>query len=266
MTERQEQEPKPRHLRIGIMGPIGAGKSTLAGSLGERWGVIPKEERHRENPYLKLFYQEPERWSFKSQRFFVIDSVKQASSYDPSRTEILDPATEMHLTYAMTQYKMGWMNIAEWKDYKIIYRALRTAKGIHSPDLFISVNAPTDVLKVRIEKRLEEDSSRQHERWILGHLDYLDVLRGTVEEMLQVMSSKAPVLRISADDFDFSVNGGDRESILGRIEGFIALELSKNPRGRRGERLIGPPFAPVASRGKDITPGLSAEARRAYRG
>jgi len=262
----QEEEPKLRHMRIGIMGAMGAGKSTLAIALGRRWGVNTIEENFGENPFLVRFYENRKEYSFKSQTWFLEEKVKQLALLKFSGTEIIDPALEMDFIYAYTQYRLGWMSGEEFKMYETIYNTFKREKKIPFPDVFIVVDAPSGVLLQRIEKRIKE-GGRDFERPILTDPLYLEALNLRLSEWVSVMTEKKfPVMMISSDGNNFAEDEQSREITLGRIEGFIAIELSKNPRTRTGERLILPAFAPVQVRDVDITPGLSAQARRAYRG
>ena len=62
---------------IAIEGVIGAGKTTLSSMLGESLGANVVLERFEENPFLKDFYREPERYAFQTQIFFLLTRYKQ---------------------------------------------------------------------------------------------------------------------------------------------------------------------------------------------
>ena len=52
---------------IWIEGVIGAGKTTLARTLGEALGMRVLEEPVDSNPYLTRFYKDPKRWAYPMQ-------------------------------------------------------------------------------------------------------------------------------------------------------------------------------------------------------
>jgi len=262
----KEQEAKPRHLRIGIMGAIAAGKSTLAAALGERWGVSPIEENFGENPFLAKFYKNRKEFSFKSQIWFLKEKVEQLVSLNSTNTEIIDPALEMDFVYAYTQYRMGWMDDKEFKIYESLYHTFKVEKKIALPDIFIVVDSPTNILLQRIDKRMKQ-GGRDFEKPVLTDPLYLEALNVRLAEWVSVMTDKhIPIIKISSEGNNFAEDEYSRELTLGRIEGFIAIELSKNSRARTGEKLIAPSFAQISFRSFDVLPGLSDEARRAYRG
>jgi deoxyadenosine/deoxycytidine kinase len=62
---------------IAIEGAIGAGKTTLCNMLGETLGAKVVLEKFEENPFLKDFYRDPERYAFQTQIFFLLTRYKQ---------------------------------------------------------------------------------------------------------------------------------------------------------------------------------------------
>ncbi|HTO94098.1 MAG TPA: deoxynucleoside kinase [Bacteroidota bacterium] len=65
---------------IAVEGVIGAGKTTLATMLGETLGAQVVGEQFEENPFLKDFYRDPERYAFQTQIFFLLTRYKQQRS------------------------------------------------------------------------------------------------------------------------------------------------------------------------------------------
>ena len=62
---------------LAIEGVIGAGKTTLCTMLGETLGAKVVLERFEENPFLKDFYRDPDRYAFQTQIFFLLTRYKQ---------------------------------------------------------------------------------------------------------------------------------------------------------------------------------------------
>jgi deoxyadenosine/deoxycytidine kinase len=69
------QQSDLRH--IAIEGVIGAGKTSLALMVGETLGANVVLEKFEENPFLKDFYRDPERYAFQTQIFFLLTRYKQ---------------------------------------------------------------------------------------------------------------------------------------------------------------------------------------------
>lgn len=62
---------------IAVEGVIGAGKTTLCKMLGETLGGRVVLEQFEENPFLKDFYKDQERYAFQTQIFFLLTRYKQ---------------------------------------------------------------------------------------------------------------------------------------------------------------------------------------------
>lgn len=168
-------------LIIGIIGPTGAGKSTLSKILGERLEIPVIEENYPQNPFLERFYQDPKLWSYKSQFWFFEEKIKQLRGLNFSKSQIIDPALEMDFIYAETLKRIGFMELREFNLYKdmfdIRYTNLLMEKVIKKPDIFLVVNAPTHVLAERIRER-----GRPYEMIMLNkYPSYLSNLRRNVE-------------------------------------------------------------------------------------
>ena len=62
---------------IAIEGNIGAGKTTLCNMIAEDFGGRLVLERFAENPFLPFFYENPERYAFTVELFFMNERHKQ---------------------------------------------------------------------------------------------------------------------------------------------------------------------------------------------
>jgi deoxyadenosine/deoxycytidine kinase len=62
---------------IAIEGAIGSGKTSLAKLLHQRLGGKLVLERFEENVFLQRFYEDPQRYAFQTQIFFLMTRYKQ---------------------------------------------------------------------------------------------------------------------------------------------------------------------------------------------
>ena len=62
---------------VAIEGPIGIGKTSLVNLLAEKLGARKVLEDFEDNPFLADFYEEPERFAFQTQLFFLLQRYQQ---------------------------------------------------------------------------------------------------------------------------------------------------------------------------------------------
>ena len=158
MTEEQPILQLPSEIRhIAIEGVIGAGKTTLARMLSEKLGARLVLERFEENPFLPKFYEDPERYAFQTQIFFLLSRYRQQQE--------LFQADLFH-SHVITDYIFEKDKIfayltlqdEELKLYESLLGSIE--KNIPQPDLVIYLQSSVDRLmkNIRIRGREMEES------------------------------------------------------------------------------------------------------------
>ena len=79
---------------IAIEGNIGAGKTTLSKMLSNEFAYRSILEEYTENPFLPLFYENPERYTLQVELYFMTQRHKQLQTYYTSSK----PVSYTHLT------------------------------------------------------------------------------------------------------------------------------------------------------------------------
>lgn len=137
-------------MYIAIEGPIGVGKTTLTRHLAQALEGEALLEVVEENPFLPLFYEDPERYAFKVQVFFLLSRYKQLERLaQPQLFEqalVADYLFDKDFIFASLNLKGH-----EWDLYQELYQSL--APRIPTPDLTIYLRAPLEVLLERIRRR-----------------------------------------------------------------------------------------------------------------
>jgi deoxyadenosine/deoxycytidine kinase len=193
-----------------LAGNIGAGKSTLVGLLAESLGFRPYYEPVAENPYLKDFYADMERWAFHSQSYFLSHRVRshRALMDDPWSVVQDRSLYEDAEVFARNLYERGSMSARDWDTYRELYRTLTTL--LPPPDLVVYIRASVPTLKKRIALR-----GRGFEADIPD--EYLEGLNRLYEDWISGFTL-APVLVIPGDRMDFVEESKDFKAILRTIE------------------------------------------------
>ena len=197
-------------LFVAVAGNIGAGKSSLARLLGERFQWKPYFESVDDNPYLSDFYGDMSRWSFHLQIYFLGHRADQyLEAARDARPAILDRSIyEDAFIFSRALHHMG--NLSE-RDY-LAYRKLfdLVVGSLPAPNLLIYLKCPVDVLMNRIRRR-----ARNMETGI--STDYLGLLDGFYEEWLKSYDL-SPVLTIRTDDLDYVNQPPALETVVARIQ------------------------------------------------
>lgn len=191
---------------IVLAGNIGAGKSTLVNLLAEKLNFVPYFEPVADNPFLKDFYADMNRWAFHSQVFFLTSRAKAHRELvtDP-RSVVQDRSLyEDAEVFARNLYVQGALKGAEWTTYCELYQTLTSI--LPPPDLVIYIRASVKTLKARIAKRARDFEANIQD-------SYLEGLNALYEEWIQSFTL-APVLTIPGDKLDFVEDSHDLAAIV----------------------------------------------------
>lgn len=205
------------HLHyIAIEGVIGAGKTSLAMRLAKTLDGDLVLEEFEENPFLEEFYQDPERYAFQTQIFFLLSRFRQQEhlmQYDLfSQRVIADYMFFKDRIFATLN-----LNDKELVLYNQVARVLE--KRIPKPDLAIYLRASTERLVQNIRNR-----NRPYEQNIQP--DYIDALNRLYDEFFWNYF-ETPLLIINTNNVDFVHNEAHYQQILHEIA-----------RHRKGKKIV----------------------------
>jgi len=195
---------KPRY--IAIEGPIGVGKTSLAKMLAEELDARPVFEVADENPFLELFYRDPERYAFQAQTFFLLSRFKQQQGL--AQLDLFAQSVVCDYLFAKDRI-FAYLNLKgqELGLYEQIFGLLNARLPV--PDLVVFLQASTDVLMERIGKRAK-DYERNLSR------DYLERVVVAYNEFFFYYSS-TPLLVVNTSEIDFVHQPDDFASLVKEI-------------------------------------------------
>lgn len=150
---------------IAIEGPIGVGKTTLSRRLAEDMQANLLLEAPDDNPFLKGFYDDPERHAFQVQLCFLLQRAGQIDGLRQSDL-FAQPVTVADFFFAKDPlFAEMTLTASDYALYRELFN--RLAWAAPEPDVVVYLHASTDVLSQRVHQRgrLSEQS--------LG-VDYLD--------------------------------------------------------------------------------------------
>jgi deoxyguanosine kinase len=193
-------------MYVVVEGPIGVGKTSLAGRLAARHGAELNLEIVEENPFLAKFYEQPEAFSFQVQAFFLLSRFKQLSAlWQPGLYKgsvVSDYLFDKDFIFAS-------MNLrdAEFALYEDLYSHL--SPRLPTPDLVVYLRADTDELLRRIALRgrpFEQDMQAA----------YLADLTSRYDEYFRTYPH--PHVIIDAAGIDFVNNPDHEQDLMDRID------------------------------------------------
>jgi deoxyadenosine/deoxycytidine kinase len=191
---------------IAVEGPIGVGKTALARRLGEAFGSELLPEREEANPFLRKFYEDPERYALETQLSFTLDRYRQQQ--DLARRGVGPGGVVADYLFAKDGIFAG-VTLAddELGLYRQIFQLLDAQ--MLRPDLVVYLEARTDVLVRRIRKR-----HRDFERGITP--EYLGRLTDAFRSFFYQYTD-TPLLVINCSEIDFVEHSGDLADLIREV-------------------------------------------------
>jgi len=192
---------------IAIEGPIGVGKTSLAQALGLRIGARIVLEDTDSNPFIARFYQDPEKYAFPVQLYFLLTRYNQQRQL--AQQDLFAQATVTDYLLAKDRIFAGLnLDPDELVLYEGVYRLLDGQ--IVKPDLVVYIRARVEVLAERLRKR-----NRTFERHI--SLEYLERVSAAYRDFF-FYYDEAPLLVVDSSEIDFVADPGDLEDLLREID------------------------------------------------
>ena len=193
---------------IAVEGPIGVGKTALARRLATEFGMRLLLEQVEENPFLRKFYEEPERYAFQTQLFFLLERYRQQSEL--GQLDLFEQGTVADYLFAKDAiFAALTLNADEFQLYQQIFQLLD--RRLPRPDLVIYLEARPEVLLRRLRKR-----DRDFERGLTP--EYLGRLTEAFREYFHHYA-ETPLLVINCSDIDFVEHGDDLADLIKEIRG-----------------------------------------------
>ena len=206
------------YFNISIEGSIGAGKTSLANMISDTLKAKLILEKFEENPFLKDFYGNQDRYAFQTQLFFLLSRYSQHQ--DLKQVDIFSKILVSDYMFIKDRLFAALnLNDREMVLYDNIAKILE--KDIVYPDLAIFLQADTDKLMSNIKKR-----GRQYEQDI--DWNYIDSLNQVYNEYF-FRYDKGPLLIINTNDIDFVNNKDDFKGILNFLNEPIKGRKYYNP-------------------------------------
>lgn len=199
---------------IAIEGPIGCGKTTLAGLLAERTGARLVLEKFDENPFLLDFYSDPllspskghPRSAFQTQLFFLLSRFRQQREM-LQRDLFYENVISDYLFVKDRLFASINLTGEELELYDEVESAL--VKKVPEPDVVIYLPASVPVLLEKIRRRGRSYESNLSNEYLTS------IVEAYNDYFFHYRQSRLIVL--DADRTDFLRNPGEVDRLLEAI-------------------------------------------------
>ena len=195
-----------RYRYVVVEGPIGAGKTSLARKLAERYETELMLEDAGANPFLPRFYQDAARYALQTQLFFLFQRAGQVQEL--KQMELFGHATVSDFLLDKDRL-FAQLNLSdeEYHLYQQIYAHLKPQ--MPTPDLVIYLQAPVEALVERIKRRGIDYETPISE-------EYLTRL-GDIYSRYFYNYDASPLLIVNSEHLNFVDRPQDFELLLERI-------------------------------------------------
>jgi deoxyadenosine/deoxycytidine kinase len=182
------------------------GKTTLAQVLGKEMNARLVLEDSENNPFLRRFYDDPDKYAFPAQLYFLLTRHNQQREL--SQQDLFAQMTVADYLFAKDRI-FASLNLApeELKLYEGVYQLLNAEMA--KPDLVVYVRARVEVLADRLRKR-----NRDFERDI--SFEYLERVSAAYRDFF-FYYDEAPLLVVDTSDIDFVANPGDLADLVREV-------------------------------------------------
>ena len=191
---------------IVIEGAIGVGKTSLAKLLSDILGAKLVLEKFEENPFLSEFYDDPVRFAFQTQLFFLLQRYQQQQELRQ---------VDMFHNLLISDYMFikdrlfASLNLDEKEMSLYDSIANMLERNVINPDLIIYLQADTNTLMKNIAKR-----GREFEANI--SYDYINGLNEIYTEYF-FRYNETPLVIINTNYIDFVNNSADLDQVIDYI-------------------------------------------------
>jgi len=208
-----------------IEGLIGVGKTTLCRLLQETWNAKLVLEPAETNPFLGAFYDDPVRYAFPAQMFYLVSRWRQQDTI--RQPELFNDIVVSDYLFAKDRlFAEKTLNPTELELYDRFAAALGEQTPV--PDLLVYLEAPVDVIMARIAERKAVGETAINQSYVID-------LRERYEKLLEEYSD-SPIIRLDNRELNYRDDPTAKQRVLDRIERALKGDFDPIAPGSESDR------------------------------
>jgi len=181
---------------IAIEGNIGSGKTTFCRMLAQEYSCQLVLEEFDDNPFLPFFYEDPERFAFTVELFFMTERYKQMQRSLLNRDMFVDFTVADYAFIKTLLFARQNLPEEEYRLFQKMFAPLH--QTFPKPELLVYFHRSVPILQQNIAKR-----GRSYEKNITD--EYLQKVQNSYFEYFRNILSY-PILIIDLNTIDFEQN------------------------------------------------------------
>lgn len=201
------ENPFQQYPFIAIEGNIGSGKTTFCHKMAEHFECNIILEQFTDNPFLPFFYQQPERYAFPVELFFMTERHKQLQEHFASPNLFQQSVASDYFFVKTLLFAKNNLNDEEFRLFQRLFGVLNNT--FPKPDLLVYLHRPIDALLRQIRQR-----GRDMEQNIAP--EYLEEIQNAYLEFFKAENG-LPILVIELGDLDFQRDQTVMNAIVGLV-------------------------------------------------
>lgn len=205
---------------ITIAGMIGVGKSTYTNQMAELFNAEPLFEEVADNPILDAYYQNPTKYAFSLQIYFLNQRVKSIKRGMKLNRAILDRSIYEDALFTQVNNINGNISDVEWHLYQDLLSNMMDDIQVisnatnQSPELLVYLTGPFDLILEKIKRRGRPYEQVEGRPDLLAYYQQLYTMYGEWYENYD----KSAKMSIDVSQYDVVDSEADRQAVAQLIQ------------------------------------------------